>query len=201
MIALGLLLDKAGLVDETVLAVFLDFNLGIALFNLVPVLPLDGGRITRALLSRRMGFLKATRNLASLGVTVSILLPVAGVVAMFFGFMCLPCFLLPPFLFRGAKAETERAILAGFPQRIGRKRPLGKGGTASAGAMIASDTSFAFEVVRKFSNGLYNFVIVVNEEGGFEGILTESELVDCLVRYGAGVRLADILTVRKKPRT
>ncbi len=57
-------------------------NLGIAVFNLLPALPMDGGRILRAALSGRMGHLPATE----LSVKISRVLAVAlGLVGLFSG--------------------------------------------------------------------------------------------------------------------
>jgi Zn-dependent protease len=51
-------------------------NLVIGLFNLMPALPMDGGRILRALLSRRYGFLGGTR----IAITVARVLAVGAVI-------------------------------------------------------------------------------------------------------------------------
>ena len=54
-------------------------NLGVAAFNLVPGLPLDGGRLLRAALWRRSGsFVRATRVASLGGVAVATLLLVVG---------------------------------------------------------------------------------------------------------------------------
>jgi len=61
-------------------------NLGVAVFNLVPGLPLDGGRLLRAGLWRRSGsFAKATRTAAAAGRLVAVLLAAVGLLAAIAG--------------------------------------------------------------------------------------------------------------------
>jgi Zn-dependent protease len=57
----GLAYAAAAVTGVYAFALLASVNLVIGLFNLTPALPMDGGRILRALLSKRMGFLSATR--------------------------------------------------------------------------------------------------------------------------------------------
>jgi Zn-dependent protease len=88
-------------------------NLTLALFNLLPAFPMDGGRILRALLSRRIGRLPATFVASRLGRLAAILM---GLAALRYGFWQLV--IIAVFLFRAAGREFElvlnESILSAF---------------------------------------------------------------------------------------
>lgn len=103
----GLLPEELGnttLSLNTALAWLFAANVSLALFNLIPAFPLDGGRVLRAVLAMFMGFPKATRVAVVTGQFIAILFGLYGVLN---GQFLLT--LVAVFIFFGAGQETAVA--------------------------------------------------------------------------------------------
>jgi Zn-dependent protease len=105
-------------------------NLSLLVFNLIPALPLDGGRILRALLwARRRDFASATRTAATLGRSIGQLMIAGGLLlVMFVGdYGGLWLAFIGWFVLAAAESELQTAAapeaLARFGSRADRARP------------------------------------------------------------------------------
>ncbi len=96
-------------------------NLGLALFNLIPGFPMDGGRILRALLARTRSYYRATKIAVDVGRNVAIGMGALGFLSIFMPLaspMLLP---ISIFIYFAAKAELARVALE---ERLGHRDPL-----------------------------------------------------------------------------
>jgi len=81
-------------------------NAWLALFNLLPAYPMDGGRVLRALFSRRMDPVRATRRAVTIGQAFATLFMLAGMISISYIWLTLIGF----FLFIAAQLE-ERSVV------------------------------------------------------------------------------------------
>ena len=82
------------------------YNIVLAIFNLIPAFPMDGGRILRALLAFWLPYLEATRTAVAIGKMLAVFMA-------FFGFFYNPFLIFIAFLiFYGASGEEKETILA-----------------------------------------------------------------------------------------
>src|SRR5690606_18287696 len=97
--------DAAGL--RFVLAYLMYMNVVLAVFNLIPALPLDGGRVLRSLLALRMPYLRATQIAAGTSKFLAVLLGMLGFVSLNIWFM-----LIAFFIYMAVSGETQYAMVS-----------------------------------------------------------------------------------------
>lgn len=104
-----LLREETGLVSVIVATMFSMmsfYNILLAGFNIIPAFPMDGGRVLRSALAKRMGFIPATRIAVAVGKAIAVAMAIFG---FFFNIWLI---LIALFIYFGAK-EEERSTLVG----------------------------------------------------------------------------------------
>lgn len=157
-------------------------NISLVVFNLIPAFPMDGGRVLRALLATRLGYVQATQVAAGIGQVIAVGLGFVGL----FGNPLL--ILVAVFVFLAASGE------AGFVQA----RDLTRGRRASD-AMVTtfakldpqSSVGAAADLLLRTTQQEFP---IVDGAGRLRGVVTREAIVVALQAQGDDVALLEVMT-------
>ena len=92
-------------------------NLWLALFNLLPAYPMDGGKVLRALFNRHMDPVRATRRAVTIGQAFATVFMLVGILQPAFVWLTMIGF----FLFIAAQLEERSAVFQSVLETVGWK--------------------------------------------------------------------------------
>jgi stage IV sporulation protein FB len=168
---------KAGLIDRLAAV-----NLFLAAFNMIPAFPMDGGRVLRALLAAKVGFVRATEIAATIGQWVAFALGFLGL----FGNPLL--IFIAIFVYLAAASEARvvglRAISQGVPVTAAMV-------TQFAALKPGEHIDHAVETMLHTSQSEFP---VVDEAGRFLGLLGRNDIVRGLREHGPNAPVAEAMT-------
>lgn len=182
--AAGLYLEPLRWIEPSRLEFFVQLNLALACFNLLPVWPLDGGRVLRAWLAPRMGDAAAVVALARAGRWVALtVLALSALASVAFGRPVWVPGLLGLFLFKASSRPTGagRETLVRTMTK-GRRRL--RDGTDTGALLVVADSARLGAVLRRLRPDRYHLLVAVDEHGRKMGELTEDEFAAAVIELG-----------------
>jgi len=155
-------------------------NLILALFNIIPAFPMDGGRVLRGILARKMDHLRATRIAVSIGRYFAILLFFVGI---FYNWWMA---LIAVFLYLGGESEARMEQMQLSLANVPVKK-----------AMITNIMAFPSNLTIKnaieqiYHTSQVDFPVV--KRGVVEGIVSRDRLVSAVKEKKEGLYVKDIM--------
>lgn len=184
---------RGGLITGETVTLLLVSNIMLAVFNLIPAFPMDGGRILRAVLALKLGRPRATRIAAFIGQCVAVVLALFGL-GILGGSPNFVLTLIALFVFFGAGQEAQmeqtQDVAEGAPVRDAMVREfhtlLVGDSLRRASELLLATTQQDFPVVHG------DEVVGVLSRGALlRGLANEGEEA-----YVAGVMTRDVLFAR-----
>ncbi len=148
-------------------------NVTLVIFNLVPAFPMDGGRVLRAFLAWRIGYVRATQRAAAVGQAVAFLL---GLLGLFGGNPLLVFIAL--FVYLGAASEAHAVQM----REVGRGVPVSDAMITRFEAL--SPNARVEDAVALLIATTQREFPVVDGAGRLRGVLTRDAMIRALKEQG-----------------
>jgi stage IV sporulation protein FB len=157
-------------------------NLFLAVFNMIPAFPMDGGRVLRALLAIRLGHVRATEIAASIG----------QVLAFGLGFLGLfgnpQLIFIAIFVYLAASSEAQLVAM----RSMSRDVPVSAAMTTQF-AQLAPEAHIDEAVATLLRTSQSEFP-VVDAAGKLVGVLSRADMIRALKQRGPDAKVADAMT-------
>jgi Zn-dependent protease/predicted transcriptional regulator len=174
-------IESFGYLGGSLVAQLMWLNVSIAVFNLLPGYPMDGGRVLRALLAMRMAPERATQTAARIGQGVAVIFGLVGLLVSPF------LIVIAVFVWLGAQVEhsvaTVKVALAGLSVRHGMITDFK---SVSPAAPLS-------QVVKFTLAGFQQDFPVLDDDAHLVGVLTHSDVLRGLAEKNATLSVQDAM--------
>lgn len=155
-------------------------NILLVVFNLLPAFPMDGGRVLRALLARRLEFARATHIAANVGQGMAVLFGVLGV------FLNPLLLFIALFVFLGAESEARSTELRTFFRGVRVADAM----MIDFHSMVESDT-LGSAADRLLAGPQHDFPVVAGQRT--TGVLVRGDIVRGLSEFGRDAPISAVM--------
>ncbi|MDI9476800.1 MAG: M50 family metallopeptidase [Natronincolaceae bacterium] len=194
-----LIMNEFNIGANYMIQLFLTANAAIGLFNLIPILPLDGGRVARGIVGHYVGIKRATYIVIKLGYCICILLFVVGTyMASVYDIEYVFISFLSIYMFLSNRKEKENIDLIFAKNLILRKKSLFYEGIMDVKHIIAMESVDTKNIFDEFTLEQYCIITITDVTGKVVGSLSESEIIDAIIEHGYNITLGDCYGLKTK---
>lgn len=191
MLIAGRILSHFYIWAEESMFLYMNLNCIIMLINLLPVLPLDGGRISRSVLAHFFGYLTAMKIMRKCTVCIAVLMLVITLILTALIGVNISLVMISAFLIFNMIEEKKTSDLFVLKELLRSKEKLLEQKLIQSKVISASHDAYAKKIIPKISYDSFCLIYVTYRDGSGK-LVSESELIEALTTKGYRLKMGQI---------
>lgn len=167
-------------------------NCSLAFINIIPALPLDGGRIMRAYLTEKCGYIKAANTVLLLTKIFITVLSVLGIIILYITKFNFSVLIIVSFLIVNCITEQKGSKMIMMREILYSRQKLTDDGIAKTGLISIMENTPAKKALKFLSYNKYYTINLIDENMNILGSMTETKLIEKLIDKGIRSKAKEI---------
>lgn len=176
-----LLLDTYYLCISDNMRFFVWMNMYLAMFNMLPILPLDGGKIFREILWGRIGIYAAQRNVKRTSFILAWIVTVVGAIQLYITSNNFSLLIIGLYIFFALKSGNGEAGFMNIRNIVYRRSRLMKKGIYSARDLVVMKWVRMGEIIKEMDFDQFHIIHVLDEDLRVIKTYSEQEIIDSML--------------------
>lgn len=169
-------------------------NISLAIFNMLPILPMDGGRCVFEVIGGRIGMFRASRYMVKISVIMSLLIIITGALAVINKIYNVSLVLIGIYILSGLRENKKEIASMNIRNFIYRRSRILRKGVYSARNIVVMKNSKLSDGIKSMDYAdMFHIVYILDDEMKIIHIMTEQEVIDALIDNNYDVTFEQLL--------
>ena len=170
-------------------------NICLAVFNLLPVMPMDGGKIAFELASARIGSYKAHKYICYVSYVLSVFFIIIGFVLVSYNMANFCLMLIGIFILGELKSFKREVAIMNMKDVIYRRSRLLKKGIYPARDLVVVKNMRMGDIIRNLDFDRFHIIHVLDDDLKLMKVFTEQDIMDGVVKHSGDMTFEEFVLI------